>query len=90
MNDYEIIIKLADKGSAVAIWSIHDYLLEASNQLSDANVYCNRIPTLYKKLTAKLNLYLETCLISKKYQKIKIVKKSDCQKTTAWKILLPS
>ena len=90
MNDYEIIIKLADKGSAVVIWSIHDCLLEASNQLSNTNVYCNRIPTLYRKLTAKLNLYLETCVISRKYQKITIVKKSDSQKTTAWKILLPS
>ena len=40
MNDNEIITKAADKGSAVVIWSKHDYLLEASNQLSDTNVYC--------------------------------------------------
>ena len=29
MNDNEIVIKPVDKGSAVAIWSKHDYLLEA-------------------------------------------------------------
>ena len=40
MNDNEIITKAADKGSAVVIWSKHDYLLEASNQPSDTNVYC--------------------------------------------------
>ena len=40
MNGNEIVIKPADKGSAVAIWSKHDYLLEASNQLSDTNMYC--------------------------------------------------
>ena len=39
MNDNEIIIKPADKGSAVVIWSKHDYFLEASNELSDTNAY---------------------------------------------------
>ena len=39
MNDDQIIIKPADKGSTVVVWSKDDYLLEASNQLSDTNVY---------------------------------------------------
>ena len=43
MNDNEIIIKPANKGSAVVIWSKHDYFLEASNQLSDTNVYYKSI-----------------------------------------------
>ena len=59
MDDNEIITKPADKGSAVVIWSKHDNLVIQMRTV-------NRIPTLYKKLIAKLNLYLETCLISKK------------------------
>ena len=50
MNDNEIIIKPVDKGSAVVIWSKHDYLLEASNQLSDKNVYC-KSDTLQKVIS---------------------------------------
>ena len=41
MYDDQIITKPADKGSAVVVWSKDDYLLEASNQLSDTNVYQN-------------------------------------------------
>ena len=37
--DDQIIIKPADKGSAVVVWSKDDYLLEASNKSSDTNVY---------------------------------------------------
>ena len=39
MYDDQIIIIPEDKGSAVLVWSKDDYLLEASNQLSDTNVY---------------------------------------------------
>ena len=39
MYDDQIIIKAADKGSAVVVWSKDDYLLEAYNQLSDTSVY---------------------------------------------------
>ena len=39
-ND-QIIIKPADKGTTVVVWSKDDFLLEASNQLSDTSVYQN-------------------------------------------------
>ena len=38
-NDNSIIIKKADKGSAVLVWDREDYLKEAKNQLNDKNVY---------------------------------------------------
>ena len=31
MNDDEIVIKPEDKGSAIAVWSKKDYLMEASS-----------------------------------------------------------
>ena len=34
-NDRNVIIKPADKGSAVVIWDRNDYLKEAEKQLSD-------------------------------------------------------
>ena len=34
-----IIIKEADKGSAVVVWDREDYLREANSQLSDKDVY---------------------------------------------------
>ena len=34
-NDRNVIIKPADKGSAVVIWEQNDYLKEAGKQLSD-------------------------------------------------------
>ena len=39
MSDDELIIKPADKGSAVVVWSNHDYLLEAKSQLHNTKVY---------------------------------------------------
>ena len=38
-DDNSIVIKEADKGSAVVIWDREDYLKEASKQLGDVNVY---------------------------------------------------
>ena len=38
-NDSSIIIKEADKGSAVVVWDRDDYHREAKNQLNDKNVY---------------------------------------------------
>ena len=38
-NDNSVIIKEADKGSAVVVWDRDDYLREAKNQLNDKNVY---------------------------------------------------
>ena len=39
MNDCNIIIKVADKESRIAIWDKQDYLKECENQLNDVNVY---------------------------------------------------
>ena len=39
MYDDQVIMKPADKGSVVVVWSKDDYLLEASNQLSDISFY---------------------------------------------------
>ena len=58
MNDNEIIIKSADKGSAVVIWSKHDYLLEASNQLSDTNVYCKPNSNTLQKVKSEIKSLL--------------------------------
>ena len=38
-NDNTIVIKGADKGSAVVVWDREDYLKEAHKQLSDEKVY---------------------------------------------------
>ena len=54
MNDNEIIIKPADKGSVVVIWSKHDCLLEASNQLSDANVYFKSNSNTLQKVNSEI------------------------------------
>ena len=43
-NDKNIIIKSADKGSAVVVWDSEDYIKEAEKQLGDKDVYeevCN-------------------------------------------------
>ena len=38
-DDPSIIIKEADKGSAMVVWDREDYLRGATNQLSDTDVY---------------------------------------------------
>ena len=38
-NDGSVIIKPADKGSAVVVWNRQDYLKEAERQLSDSSIY---------------------------------------------------
>ena len=38
-DDRSIIIKNADKDSAVVVWGRNDYILEDEKQFSDANVY---------------------------------------------------
>ena len=39
MNDCNIIVKPADKGSGIFIWDRQDYLRERGNQLTDMNVH---------------------------------------------------
>ena len=58
MNDNEIIIKPADKGSAVVIWNKPDYSLEASNQLSDTNVYCKSNSNTLQKVYSEIKSVL--------------------------------
>ena len=58
MNDNEIIIKPADKGSAVVTWNKPDYLLEASNQLSDTNVYCKSNSNTLQKVNSEIKSVL--------------------------------
>ena len=38
-NDNSIIIKEADKASAVVVWDREDYIEEAKTQLNDQNIY---------------------------------------------------
>ena len=54
MNHNVIIIKPVDRGSAVVIWSKHDYLLEASNQISDANKYCKSNSNTLQKVNSEI------------------------------------
>ena len=57
-NDNTIVIKGADKGSAVVIWDREDYLKEAHKQLSDEEVYeevTNDPSTLESTIFAALN-----------------------------------
>ena len=42
MKDKNIIIKPADKGSAIVIWSRGDYLKECNQHLSNKNIYEKR------------------------------------------------
>ena len=39
VDDRNIIIKKADKGSCIVIWGRNDYLMEAEKQLSHKDVY---------------------------------------------------
>ena len=55
-NDRIIVIKGADKGSAVVVWDREDYIKEAENQLGDTNIY-DEVPNDAKPL---MNIILNT------------------------------
>ena len=38
-DDRSIVIKKADKGSAVVVWDRDDYVKEAQKQVGDGNIY---------------------------------------------------
>ena len=38
-NDKNIVIKVADKGSAVVVWDREDYIMKAEKQLGEGRVY---------------------------------------------------
>ena len=42
-NDKNIVIKGADKGSALAVWNREDYIKEAEKQPADSDV-CEEVP----------------------------------------------
>ena len=56
--DDQIIIKPADKGCAVVACSKDDYLLEASNQSSDTNVYQKYKSNPLKKVDSEVKSVL--------------------------------
>ena len=70
MNDNEIIIKPAERGSAVVIWSKHDYLLEASNQLSDTTLYCKANSNTLQKVNSEIKSVLREFNLKEIDQKI--------------------
>ena len=39
VDDRNLVIEKADKGSCVVVWDRNDYLMEAEKQLSEKNVY---------------------------------------------------
>ena len=57
-NDSSIVIKGADKGSAIVVWDREDYLKEADSQLSDTDVYeecvTDPLPQLQKAISDTL------------------------------------
>ena len=68
-NDDSIVIKSADKGSAVVVWDREDYLREADNHLLDQGVYkeCSKdpLPGLQKLISDTLKKVLDKGEISK-------------------------
>ena len=63
-NDKNIVIKSADKGSAVVVWDRDDYIKEAEEQLGDKDIYevCNDpgplISTIHEAIEKICNLNL--------------------------------
>ena len=70
VNDEGIVIKPADKGSAIVVWDREDYEKEAQRQLYDEKIYekVNRdpIPEVNKKIDGVLNHMVRSKQIDKK------------------------
>ena len=56
VDDKQIIIKKADKGSCVVVWDRYSYLLENERQLKDGEIY--RSVTFNEKLIEDLTTEL--------------------------------
>ena len=69
MSDDELIIKPADKGSAVVVWSKYDYLLEAKSQLNNTKVYENWNGNPLQKLNTEIKSVLRDILNRKEINK---------------------
>ena len=69
-NDKSIIIKGADKGSAVIVWDREDYIKEADSQLGDASVYeeitADPLPALKRVIQSSLRKIKDRREISQK------------------------
>ena len=79
MKDENIIIKPADKGSAIVIWDRKDYLNKCNKQLNNENIYekCNEFPAvqLNKEIRSTLSNMLSKKEIDKKVMNYLIKKK---------------
>ena len=69
-NDKNIVIKGADKGSAVVVWDREDYIKEAEKQLGDSDVY-EEVPDDPEPLISTIHRTIE-----------KIRKRGDLKKET--------
>ena len=63
-KDPNIVIKKADKGTAVVIMNTTDYINEANRQLSDTNFYLKQSHDLTETHSAKITEFLESMLES--------------------------
>ena len=57
-NDKNIVIKGADKGSAVVVWEREDYIKEAEKQLGDSDVY-KEVPDDLEPLISTIHRKIE-------------------------------
>ena len=57
-NDKNIVIKVADKGSAVVFWDREDYIKEAEKQLGESDVY-EEVPDDLERLVSTIYRMIE-------------------------------
>ena len=69
-NDKNIVIKCADKGSAVAVWDREDFIKKAEKELEDSHVY-EEVPDVPEPLISTIHRTIE-----------KIRKRGDLKKET--------
>ena len=62
MSDDELIIKPSYKGSAVVVWSKHDYLVEAKSQLNNTKVYEKWSGNSFQKVNTEIKSLLRDML----------------------------
>ena len=81
VKDSNIIIKPADKGSAVVVWDKEDYLRECENQLNDKNIYekieNDPLPSTNNKIKTELQRMLKNKEIDKKLYEYLYIKRPE-------------
>ena len=79
-RDESIVIKGADKGSAVVVWDKDDYLKESDNHLDDNNTYeqvvSDPLPNLVQLISNTLKTMISKNEIDKKLQEFLLVEKA--------------